>query len=161
MTSSWPIFYDSYCSMIISIYTIYVNEWIHSMILENTHIRLLVPWICCPRKVRVVNSSPHGQNVHRFADDIFKCIFMNEKFCIWIKFSLKFVPKGPISNNPSLVYIMAWHQIGDKPLSELMTLKLPTHMCVTRPQWVNGLVTGGQCCRSDNICLYVIGLRRY
>ena len=26
---------------------------------------------------------------------------MNEKFCILIKISLKFVPKGPIHNNPA------------------------------------------------------------
>ena len=32
------------------------------------------------------------------ADDIFRCIFMNENFCILIKSSLKFVPKGPIDN---------------------------------------------------------------
>ena len=31
------------------------------------------------------------------ADNIFKCIFLNEKFCILIKISLKFIPKGPIS----------------------------------------------------------------
>ena len=37
------------------------------------------------------------------ADDIFTCIFMNEKFCILIKISLKFVPKSPIDNNPALV----------------------------------------------------------
>ena len=34
------------------------------------------------------------------ADYIFRCIFMNEKFCILIKISLKFVPKGPIDINP-------------------------------------------------------------
>ena len=45
---------------------------------------------------------------------------MNEKFRILIKISLKFVPNGPINNNPALVKIMAWHQIGDKPLSESM-----------------------------------------
>ena len=45
---------------------------------------------------------------------------MNEKLCIFIKISLNFVPKGPIDNNPALVQIMAWHQIGDKPLSEPM-----------------------------------------
>ena len=28
-----------------------------------------------------------------FADDIFKCIFLNEKVCISLKISLKFVPK--------------------------------------------------------------------
>ena len=31
------------------------------------------------------------------------CIFVNEKFCILIKISLKFVPKGPIDNNQALV----------------------------------------------------------
>ena len=50
-----------------------------------------------------VNSSPPGENKHHFADDIFRSIFVNEKFCILIKFSLKFVPKGPIDNNPALV----------------------------------------------------------
>ena len=37
------------------------------------------------------------------ADDIFRLIFVNEKFCILIKNSLKFVPKVPIDNNPALV----------------------------------------------------------
>ena len=34
---------------------------------------------------------------------IFRCIFMNEKFWILIKSSLKFVLKGPIDNNSALV----------------------------------------------------------
>ena len=38
-----------------------------------------------------VNSSPPGQNVRHFTDDIFKCIIINEKFCILIQISLKFV----------------------------------------------------------------------
>ena len=42
------------------------------------------------------------------ADDIFKCIFLNEKFCIVIRISLKFVPNGPIDNEWALVQIMAW-----------------------------------------------------
>ena len=57
----------------------------------------------------------------------------------WMKmfeFRLK-VPKGPITNIPALVQIMAWRRPGDKPLSEPMMVRLPTHMCVTRPQWVN------------------------
>ena len=49
------------------------------------------------------NSSPPGQNDRHFADDIFSSIYMNEKFCILIKISLKFVPKGAIDNNPPLV----------------------------------------------------------
>ena len=37
------------------------------------------------------------------ADDILKYIFLNENARISIKISLKFVPKGPIDNNPALV----------------------------------------------------------
>ena len=54
------------------------------------------------------------------ADDISKSIFLNEKFSILIQILLKFVPKDPIDNNPALVQIMAWRQIGNKPLSEPM-----------------------------------------
>ena len=42
------------------------------------------------------NSSPLGQNGRHFADGISECISLNEKFCILIKISLKFVPNGPI-----------------------------------------------------------------
>ena len=51
----------------------------------------------------IVNTSHLGQNGHHFADDIFICIFVKEKFCILIKVSLKFIPKGPIENNPAFV----------------------------------------------------------
>ena len=44
-----------------------------------------------------------GILVDNIFKSIFKCIFMDEKFCILIKISLKFVPKGPIGNNPALV----------------------------------------------------------
>ena len=47
------------------------------------------------------NSSPPGQNGRHLADDIFKCTFVNEKFCTLIKISLKFVPKGPIDKSLS------------------------------------------------------------
>ena len=46
---------------------------------------------------------PPGQNGRHFTDDIFKCIFVNEKFFILIEISLKFVPKVPIDNNPAVV----------------------------------------------------------
>ena len=38
---------------------------------------------------------------------------------------------------PTLVQVMAWRRPGDKLLSEPMMVRLPTHICVTRPQWVN------------------------
>ena len=77
------------------------------------------------------------QDGRHFPDDIFKCIFLNENVQISIKISLKFVPKGPINNIPALVRIMAWRRAGDKPLSEPMMVSWLTHICVTRPQWVN------------------------
>ena len=77
------------------------------------------------------------QNGRHFANDIFKCIFLNENVWISIKISLNFVPKDRINNIPALVQIMAWRRPGDKPLSELMMVSLLTHICVTRPQWVN------------------------
>ena len=68
------------------------------------------------------------QNVRRFADDTFKRIFLNENVRISNKISLKFVPKGLITNNPALVQIMAWRRSGDKPLSEPMLVSLLTHI---------------------------------
>ena len=58
------------------------------------------------------------QNGRHLADDIFKCIFLNENIWIHINISLKFVPKSRIINIPALVQIMAWHRPGDKPLFE-------------------------------------------
>ena len=62
-----------------------------------------------------------------FSVNIFRCIFMNEKFYSLIIISLKFVPKGSIDYNPALFLIMAWRQTDDKPLSEPM-LTLFTYM---------------------------------
>ena len=84
-----------------------------------------------------VNSLRPRLNRCPFAHDIFKCIFLNENVWIPIKISLKFVPMGPINNIPAMVQIMAWRRPGNKPLSEPMMVVLPTHICVTRPQWVN------------------------
>ena len=60
-----------------------------------------------------VNPPPPGRH---FADDIFRYIFVNEKFYILMELSLKFVHKGPIDNNPALIQMMAWCRMGDKPL---------------------------------------------
>ena len=56
---------------------------------------------CGQRKL--LNSFPPGQNGRHFADEIFRCIFVDEKFCISIQISPKFVLKCPIDNNLSLV----------------------------------------------------------
>ena len=86
-----------------------------------------------------INKLRPRQDGRHFADDIFTCNFFNENCCILIKFLLKYVRKGPIDNNAALVQIMAWRRSGDKPLSEPMMVCSPTHICVSRPQWVNAI----------------------
>ena len=67
----------------------------------------------------------------------FQTHFLEWYVIISNKISLKFVPKVRISNIPALVQIMAWRRPGDKSLSEQMMVSLQTHICITRPQWVN------------------------
>ena len=73
--------------------------------------------------------------VATLADDIFKCLFLNENFWISNNISLKCVPWGLIDMS-SLVQIMPWCGIGDKPLSEPIMFCLWMHTCVPRSQWV-------------------------
>ena len=84
-----------------------------------------------------MNTLRPRQDGHRFPDDTFERIFLTENVIILIKISMKFVPDGSIDNIPVLV-----RRPGDKPLSEPMMIRLPTHICVTRSQWVNTLGSG-------------------
>ena len=93
----------------------------------------------CGTQGRRVNTLRPRQNGCHFVADILNCIFLNENVWISIKISLNFVSKGPINNIPALVQIMAWCHPGNMPLSEPMMVSLPTHICVTRPQWFKGL----------------------
>ena len=102
--------------------------------LKMKHTEVCTKWLLFCRQH--FNTLRPGQNGCHFADDIFKFLFLNENVWIPIRISLKFVFKGRIKNIPELVQIMAWHRPGDKPLSEPMMVSLPTHICVTRPQWV-------------------------
>ena len=65
------------------------------------------------------------------ADNIFKCNFINEKFWISNRIPLKFVPRGPTDNRPAFIWVMAWHRLSDKPLSEpmLTQLRQPHMLC--------------------------------
>ena len=78
-----------------------------------------------------INSLRQRQSGRYFADDICKCILLNENFLILDKISLKYVPYSLIDNIASSVKIMAWGRPGDKPLSEPVMDILPMHICVT------------------------------
>ena len=84
--------------------------------------------------VQAYNTLRPGQIDHHFADDIFKCIFLNANVSISIEISLKFILKGLINYIPALVKKMAWRWPGDKPLFEPMVVRLPMHIRVTLPQ---------------------------
>ena len=120
----------------------YLKQYWHLIIaIWGIHLRAISQ--CAPKLLFCImslktflNSLRPKWNRRHFADDIFKCIFLNENVWIPIKFSLKFVPKGPINNISALVQITVWRRPGDKPLSEPMMVSLLTHICVTRPPWV-------------------------
>ena len=89
--------------------------------------------VCCC----INNTLRPRQNGRHLSDDVFTCIFLNDSAWISIKISLTFCLNRPINNIPALVQIMAWHRPGEKPLYEPMMVNLLTHICVTRPHWVN------------------------
>ena len=80
------------------------------------------------KKITVLTHLRPGQNGRHFAGDSFKYIFMNEKYFISMRISLKFVPEGLIDNRAAFVYVMAWHRTGWP--------SLPTHICGTKEGWV-------------------------
>ena len=57
------------------------------------------------------------------ANDIFKCMFLNENDIIPIQISLKLVPRSPIDNKPALDQVLAWCRTGDKPLPVPMVIQ--------------------------------------
>ena len=69
---------------------------------------------------RVLTHLPLDKMAAVLADDIYKCIFLNENVRIPIQISLKLVPRIPTENKASLVQVIAWHRTGDKPLPEPM-----------------------------------------
>ena len=116
------------------------SQFHYSHYIQNVHMIVfcfVLPW-------HGFNTLRPRQNGRLFADDTFKRFFLNENNRISVKISLKFVPMGLINNIPALVLTMAWRRPGDKPLPEPMMVRSLTHICVTRPQWVNALKHWGR-----------------
>ena len=86
----------------------------------------LAPYISGETSAGILTKSPPPppppprQNGCHFPDGSYKCIFMNENFCISIRISLRFVSRALIDNKSACVRVMARHRTGDKPLSEPM-----------------------------------------
>ena len=52
-----------------------------------------------------------------FANNIVKCILLNEKYYVLILNFTHFVPKGPFNNKAALVQVMAWHSFSAKAIT--------------------------------------------
>ena len=89
---------NTLCQQIILKWSIHRYEIIVQFLLPPLGDDLLTPNNCRP-KTWWLNTLRPRQNGRHFADDIFKCIFLNENAWIPIKISLKFVPQGPISHH--------------------------------------------------------------
>ena len=85
----------------------------------------------------MINILRPRQNCRHFADDMFKCIFLNKDVSISLKISLKFVHMDRIDSVPALVQIMDWRRPGHKPSSKPLMVSFLTDICVTRPRWVS------------------------
>ena len=97
---------------------------------------------------QMLNTLRSRQNGRHFADDIFKCIFLNENAWSfhWSLF---------------LGFKLTIFRPGDKPLSGPMMLSLLTHICVTRPQWVNSSLHISSCVCSSLFCRTHISITIY
>ena len=81
-------------------------------------------------------------NGGHFADDTFKCIFLNENVRIFVEVQLNLFPNDRLNNTPALFQIMVCRLVGTQPLCEPMMVILLTHICVTRPQWAKQCIIG-------------------
>ena len=78
-----------------------------------------------PIFVQVITTEKYDAHLHISATEIYP-----------FQLVYKFHQYSPTSTIPALIWIMGWRRPGDKPLSEPMMVRLPMHVCVTRPQWV-------------------------
>ena len=129
------------CGFVMSVYwdVSVICLWSYTALLSDSCSHARSPWpywtplsLDQHDSITITNCQQYSSTLWgcHFADDIFRCIFVNEKFCILSEISLKFVPMGLNSNKSALVQAMAWCQQGDKPLSEPLMVRLLRHVCL-------------------------------
>ena len=96
------VFYVTAQTCVYNTWTVLYSAWCMQSIQCRPSINILI--------LRLRQKSRH------LANDIFKCIFFNEKFWISLNISLKLVPMGPIDNNPPLVRKIAWCQTRERSI---------------------------------------------
>ena len=133
------------CAKHLLTFCILTSDWIYCM-LPIYILRLYVTMYLFNQGFHRIAHIEAEAKLLSFADDIIKCIFLDENVLMSLKISLKYVPQVPIDNKPSLVQIMPWHRPGDKPLYESMMISLLMYICISWPQWVNSLGSSAVIC---------------
>ena len=80
-------------------YGIILQKYYMRYLIWHIHVCIIVP----ADGSATTNTLRPGQNCHHFADNIFKCIFVNENIWISLQFLMKFVSTVRINNIPALV----------------------------------------------------------
>ena len=106
-----------------------------------------------PRWLNTLRSRQYGRP---YTDDIFKWIFLIRMYGFRLKSHWNLILVGTINIIPAQA--MLWRRPGDKPLSELMMVRLLTHICTARPQWVKYTLLIMDDNRNENIsdCMLTI-----
>ena len=96
-----------------------LNRNSYILIQENTFENVVCEMASLLSRPQCVNTMRPRQNGRHFTDNLFKCIFMNEKvnWSLFLRLKLTIFHRWP----------------GDKPLSEPMMVRLPRHICITWP----------------------------
>ena len=84
-------------------------------------------------------------------DDISKWIFVNKNGRIPTQISLKFIPKSPVDNKPTLVQVIVGAEQATSHYLNQWWPSPPTHICGTRGDELIGLYDNVDTCRNINI----------
>ena len=101
----------------------------------------MIKWSFLCESHEQINSSPTGPNGCDFADDVFRCIFLNWKFCVLIKISLYFVPRNVSRVQLTITqHWLRWWLGVEEATSHYLNQCWPSslkHISGTRGRWLN------------------------
>ena len=108
---------------------------IHRQKSDQTQIQIQIPLI--KYKEKNTNTQWGRDKIAAILQMTYQNLLYCKKIVLFIQISLTIVSKGPIYNKHTLLQIMAWCWVGNKPLSDQWWPGLLMHKCITRPKWVN------------------------
>ena len=87
--------------------------------------------------VWTLNSLRPRQNGRHYADDNFKCIFLNENYEFWIRFHRIMFPRVQLAINKHWFRQWLGVEQGTSHCLNQWWNVIPMHICITWLQWVN------------------------